>query len=81
MNTYVLKDPNGNTVATLHANDMDAAWEQAFGLLGEIVSSGSGYTIERQLTASATSIDPLWILLGLLAVAMLWGNSRRRRLH
>lgn len=76
MNTYVIKDPSGNTFLTLNANSVDEAWDKASLLHGAEIL---GFTIERQYTASTTAIDPIWILLGVLAVVMVFGARERRR--
>lgn len=77
MNTYVIKDPNGETVLTLNANTIDEAWDKASLLVGAEIL---GFTIERQITSSASTLDPMWILMGALLVVMLLGSRQRRRL-
>ena len=77
MNTYVVKDPNGNTVLTLNANTIDEAWDKAGLLVGVDIL---GFTVERQITSSASALDPMWILMGALLVVMLLASKERRRL-
>ena len=76
MNTYVVKDPNGNTVLTVNANSIDEAWSKAELLQG---ASILGYTIEKQYATSTSTLDPIWILMGILVAAMLFGAKERRR--
>jgi hypothetical protein len=73
MNTYVVKDIKGVTLDTVTAATIDDAFNQVVGIYGPSV------IIEKQFSASTTGLDPMWILLAVLAGLMIFGKGRPKR--
>lgn len=71
MNSYRVNDGYGQYLTTIQAASIDAAYEVA------VSAYGPDVIIEREYTATGISIDPIWILLGLLLAAQLLRRKRQ----
>lgn len=70
MNTYSVRDANGESLGTVQAGNTDEALERAKVLYGDSV------TVMPQLTTTTIGFDPLWVLLAILLAGMYFKKKR-----
>ena len=70
MKNYSVYDISGQKVGTIQAPNVDVAYAQALALYG------LGASVTPQLTANATGIDPIWIVLAVIGIAVMMSRKK-----